>query len=82
MKMPPIGMRVRLVRDVERYPHFIAEAGRTGVVVDATERSLIAVKMDELLEGSDEWDNSVCWEWCGDGCPEGLPEFWQDCDPL
>ena len=58
--LPKPGMRVQLVRDVERYPHFIAEAGRRGTVIEATEE-LFAVRLDTHLDGSSEWDNEVHW---------------------
>lgn len=55
-----MGDRVRLRRDVERYPHFIARAGMTGTVVIA-DHDTIAVRMDEHLDGCEEWDNEVIW---------------------
>jgi len=55
-----IGQRVRLRRNVERFPHFIAGAGLTGTVsyVDA---AMVGVKMDEHIDGCEEWDNEVMW---------------------
>jgi len=55
-----VGQRVRLRRNVERYPHFIAGAGLTGTVsyVDA---AMVGVKMDEHIDGCEEWDNEVMW---------------------
>lgn len=58
----PVGRRVELVRDVERYPDFIAERGRTGTIV-RWEPDMIAVRMDEPLKGSEEWDNQVHWNY-------------------
>ena len=62
---PPItfkvGDRVRLTQDVERFPHFIAKAGSTGVVSENNGENQVSVKMDEILEGAEEWDNEVCW---------------------
>lgn len=55
-----VGMRVRLKVDVERYPHFIARAGLTGVV-RVNDDSLFAVTMDKALLGAEAWDNQVCW---------------------
>jgi hypothetical protein len=63
----PVGTRVRLTREVERYPHFIAERGRAGVVVEATPDA-VSVRLDEHLPGAEEWDNEVCWygpDWTG-----------------
>ena len=55
-----VGDRVRLARDVERYPHFIAEAGRTGRITYVDAYNVCAV-MDLPLPGSEEWANEVCW---------------------
>lgn len=52
------GDRVELSRDVERYPHFIAPEGSTGVLVQLDEA---VVRLDEDLEGAEEWDNKVLW---------------------
>ena len=59
-QLPAVGSRGRLRRNVDRFPHFIAKAGATGTVTEATD-SLIAVRMDEVLPGAEEWDNEVCW---------------------
>lgn len=56
---PPIGKRIRLVEDVERYPDFIAPAGMTGVIVQV--KPYVAVKMDKELKGAEQWDNEVHW---------------------
>jgi hypothetical protein len=60
-KLPPIGARVRLRRDVERYPHFIARAGMVGTVTEADADSGVSVKLDEHLDGAEEWENQVKW---------------------
>ena len=63
-----VGDRVRLRHDVDRYPHFVADAGSTGVVVEVVEASLpvqghfLAVRMDEPLPGAREWDNEIHWD--------------------
>lgn len=54
------GTRVRLARNVERYPHFVAPAGAEGVITTISE-NLIAVRLDEDVEGADEWNNEVHW---------------------
>lgn len=54
------GDQVVLARPVERYPHFLAPAGLTGEVVIA-EPDLISVRMDELLPGSEAWENEIEW---------------------
>lgn len=52
--------RVRLKRDVDRYPHFVAKAGLTGTLVELTKEHAL-VKMDAPLEGSEDWDNCIMW---------------------
>lgn len=59
-QLPATGSRGRLRRSVDRFPHFVAQAGATGTVTEATD-SLIALRLDELLPGAEEWDNEVCW---------------------
>jgi hypothetical protein len=58
--LPALGARARLRRPVERFPHFVAEAGAAGTITMAGE-DLIAVKLDRGLSGAEEWDNEVCW---------------------
>ena len=60
----PTGSRVRLIADVERYPHFIAKRGMTGVLLDnvGDYPDAYAVKLDETLKGCEEWDNTVLWQ--------------------
>jgi len=67
----PVGARVRLNHEIWRYPHFIAEKGLTGVVIEATEE-LFSVRMDEPLEGAEDWDNELHWY------PHNCDEFPQD----
>jgi hypothetical protein len=58
------GDRIRLTMDVDRYPHFVAKEGLTGIVLDVNPNDwpkTIAVQMDEPLEGCEEWDNCVLW---------------------
>lgn len=59
-RRPRVGTKVRLKRNVERYPHFIAKKGSTGVVTSSDEDNLW-VKMDEHLDGAEEWDNEIQW---------------------
>ncbi len=56
-----VGMRVRLVHNVERYPHFVARKGMTGTVSMADMREAVCVRLDEFLPGAEDWDNEVCW---------------------
>jgi hypothetical protein len=55
-----VGARYRLKQDVERFPFFIARAGMTGSVIydDGNE---VLLRMDELLDGAEEWDNYIQW---------------------
>ena len=56
------GDRVELVVDVDRFPHFVAPAGATGVVVDLGDPQIVlAVRLDAPLAGAEEWDNEVHW---------------------
>ena len=58
---PKPGTRVRLLHDEDRYPHFIAPRGATGVVVDTGAPEVFAVRLDHHLHGAEEWDNEVHW---------------------
>ena len=58
--LPNPGTRVRLTCNVERYPHFIAQAGRRGTVIEATEE-VFSVRMDDYLPGAEDWQNEVHW---------------------
>jgi hypothetical protein len=59
-QLPETGSRGRLRRSVDRFPHFVAHAGATGTVTEATD-SLIVLRMDVPLPGAEPWDNEVCW---------------------
>jgi hypothetical protein len=76
--VPVIGQRVRLTRDVERYPHFIADAGTPGTVVDigSGRWGHIAVRMDLHIPGAETWDNEVMWS------DDEIARFWDDCEPI
>jgi hypothetical protein len=56
----PKGTRVRLVGPVERFPHFVADEGLTGVVVRNNNDSF-SVRMDQPIDGAEEWDNCIEW---------------------
>lgn len=60
MTRPTVGTRVRLTEDAERFPFFIAPKGGLGTVT-MDDQWIYAVKMDEPLDGCEEWDNEVCW---------------------
>lgn len=55
-----VGARVRLRDDVERYPHFVADAGMAGTVT-TSDRDVVTVRMDDALQGAEEWDNEIVW---------------------
>lgn len=58
--MIPAGWRVVLVRDVERFPHFIARKGMKGTVVECSAK-MARVRMDDHLEMYSEWNNEIHW---------------------
>ena len=55
-----MGSRIRLRHDIDRFPHFIARKGSTGVVTRSDD-DLFSVKMDEHIDGAEEWGNEVMW---------------------
>jgi Replication-relaxation len=56
---PYIGQRVRLARDVNRYPDYLASAGLAGRIV-STEGG-VRVKMDLPLPGAENAGNCIFW---------------------
>jgi hypothetical protein len=52
------GDRVRICRDVDRFPDFVAPVGAVGVVVEADG---FAVALDEPPAGAEAWDGVVYW---------------------
>ena len=85
---PKVGDRIRLRREVNKYPHFIAERGATGTVVESAADEicgLIVVKMDAHLPGAEDWDNCVYWTADDDEAldsgrePYAAVPFWADC---
>ena len=67
-------VRGRLIRDVERYPNFIAKAGLTGVLRE--DNGALYLTMDEPLAGAEEWDNSIQW------LPEDGDNPWEDLEVI
>jgi hypothetical protein len=62
-----VGTRLRCVREVERYPHFVVAEGATAVIADISEHG-VCIHLDEFLEGAQEWDNCLIltpedWGW-------------------
>lgn len=59
---PPVGTRVRLTRNVSREPLFSVSAGTTGVVaVPPGPNVIYAVRMDDPIDGAEDWDNEIWW---------------------
>lgn len=65
-----MGDRVRLVQDVERYPHFTAPRGTTGTVTfsDVAPNAQIRLLMlaDKKIRGAEEWQNQIEWAYDDD----------------
>ena len=59
--MLPVGTRVVLTRDVDRYPFFVAKAGVRGVVTCAQPGN-VWVRLDWPLRGAEDWDNEIQWD--------------------
>ncbi len=55
-----VGTRVRLTRAVDRFPFFVAPEGATGGVVENSPH-LLRVRMDQQIEGAQDWRNEVHW---------------------
>ena len=55
------GKRVRLLQNVDRFPHFVARKGITGTVTEVTDQ-FVSVKMDDHIDGAEEWDNEIVWD--------------------
>src|SRR5262245_35587921 len=60
--LPPlnVGQRVRLCRDVDRFPHFVARAGMAGTVVEVDSQA-VCIRMDAALPNCEEWGNEIVW---------------------
>lgn len=55
-----LGQRVTLLDVVDRYPHARVQPGATGRIV-RWEPDLVAVKLDQPVDGLEEWDNCLHW---------------------
>lgn len=73
--LPLEGQRVQLKVDVDRYNHFVAPKFATGTVTEVHD-SQIAVKMDLVIEGAEEWNNCVIWQ------DEDVAHFWTECEGI
>jgi hypothetical protein len=81
--LPAIGARFRLSRPIERFPHFRAEAGAVGTVVEANS-NVICLHMDEYLPGAEDWDNEIVWTEDDDEAqtaPSATSAFYRDAAP-
>lgn len=58
--LPAVGARLVLRHELWRYPHFIVPEGATGTITHSDEE-LVALRMDEVIPGAEEWDNEVHW---------------------
>ena len=66
-----IGYRFKLIRPVDRFPDFVANAGLTGAVC-LLEGDLWA-QMDQVIPGASDWDNQIHWD--------SAEEFLDDSEP-
>ena len=66
----PVGTRVRLTEDIERYPHGVAREGALGTVTTTadTKGGLEGVTLDNPPDWLSEWDGEL--QWC-DGIDSG-----------
>ncbi|MFA5489463.1 MAG: hypothetical protein WC284_09620 [Candidimonas sp.] len=69
-----VGRRVKFVnsKDIDVHAGVYVEPGMTGTIVNVEPGNLIAVKMDDIIDGLEEWDNEV--HWYNDSYP-GMDEF-------
>jgi hypothetical protein len=64
-----LGTRVRLRHAVDRFPHFLVEAGALGTVSHTPggdPSGTLCVRMDEHVAGAEDWENEIVWS-VGDG---------------
>jgi hypothetical protein len=66
------GDRFRLIREVDRFPDFVASPGLTGTVT-AVSGGEIRGRIDQPVSGAERWDNELHWE--------SLFEFRADTEP-
>lgn len=66
IKIQP-GYRFTLRHDVDRYPDFVARQGNTGTVTAVQADGLIVARMDNHIEGAEQWDNELWWNDDGSG---------------
>lgn len=54
-------LRVQLARPVDRFPHFVCNAGETGTVV-TMKPNCVRVKLDTPPQGSEDWGGCLMWD--------------------
>lgn len=77
-RTPLLGTTVRLARDVERFPEFVAPEGLTGTVIE-NGSLIIVVKMDKPWEGCPD-DRTIEWHKDLAGEEPLNAIFWEDVD--
>lgn len=82
MKQIKVGGRVISKREIDRFPFFVLGKNKTGTIVESTigennrglmDRQLIAIKMDNPIEGCEEWDNQI--EYYDESIDEFVDDF-------
>lgn len=64
------GQRVQVARDLDFLPFFKLKAGQTGTVHFVNdERGNCSVKMDDPIDGCEQWDNEVYFNLEGASMP-------------
>lgn len=54
------GARVELIEYADRFPFFLVHPGAKGTVTEVSEH-LVTIKMDDHIDGCEEWDNEVIY---------------------
>lgn len=82
-QLPAVGTEWHLTSPVERFPHFTARKGMTGIVTEATSE-YISLRLTQTLAGAEEWDNEVIWsvEDCFDEDAGYVTDFFNHCAPV
>lgn len=72
-QMLDVGTVVYTKNIIDRWPSFQVAAGQRGVVKEFTDESIL-VKMDQEVDGAEEWENCVIWQLFEDN----YYQFWFD----
>lgn len=81
-----VGTRIRLIRDVYRFPDFIAHRGNIGVVTNyfvtfsssGTVFTTINASMKDPMEGAEEWNNELIWNFSSPSSMKNIKMFLDD----